>query len=559
MLNGDLLRDAILSAANNLSNHRKEVDDLNIFPVPDGDTGTNMSMTLANSAREMEKLSGETAGAVAKTNASALLRGARGNSGVITSLLFRGFSKGIGNEEYLTAENLASAFRLGVDAAYKAVMKPTEGTILTVARVAAESAEAALAAGGDVIAVFEAAIEGGKKALAETPELLPVLKKAGVVDAGGQGFILILEGMLSVLRDGKMIAPAEAPESAEKSEEQSSRNAAGEFETDITFTYCTEFIVNRAADCEKQPAELRAYLESIGDCVVVVDDDEIIKVHVHTDHPGNAIENGLTFGQLVHLKIENMRDQHERAKHDAEHAKERPATTADRSEVIEPVAPTKPVGFVSVCAGDGIAELFRDLGVDTIVSGGQTMNPSTDDILRAVEATPAETVFVLPNNKNIIMAAEQTIPLATRKVLVLHTRTIPQGITAMLTFDPDSDDENNAIEMQKAASGIATGQITFAARDSEYDGFKIKQGELLALNNGKVSFVDTDLERTVLKLLKQMVKRESQFMTVIYGEDVSEEQAAAIEAAIEEKYGSRIELTMINGGQPVYYFIISVE
>lgn len=559
MLNGDLLRDAILSAANNLSNHRKEVDDLNIFPVPDGDTGTNMSMTLANSAREMEKLSGETAGAVAKTNASALLRGARGNSGVITSLLFRGFSKGIGNEEYLTAENLASAFRLGVDAAYKAVMKPTEGTILTVARVAAESAEAALAAGGDVIAVFEAAIEGGKKALAETPELLPVLKKAGVVDAGGQGFILILEGMLSVLRDGKMIAPAEAPESAEKSEEQSSRNAAGEFETDITFTYCTEFIVNRAADCEKQPAELRAYLESIGDCVVVVDDDEIIKVHVHTDHPGNAIENGLTFGQLVHLKIENMRDQHERAKHDAEHAKDRPATTADRSEVIEPVAPTKPVGFVSVCAGDGIAELFRDLGVDTIVSGGQTMNPSTDDILRAVEATPAETVFVLPNNKNIIMAAEQTIPLATRKVLVLHTRTIPQGITAMLTFDPDGDDENNAIEMQKAASGIATGQITFAARDSEYDGFKIKQGELLALNNGKVSFVDTGLERTVLKLLKQMVKRESQFMTVIYGEDVSEEQAAAIEAAIEEKYGSRIELTMINGGQPVYYFIISVE
>lgn len=558
MLNGDLLRDAILSAANNLANHKKEVDDLNIFPVPDGDTGTNMSMTLANSAREMEKISGETAGAVAKINASALLRGARGNSGVITSLLFRGFSKGIGDGEYLTAENLAAALKLGVEAAYKAVMKPTEGTILTVARVAAESAEAALAEGKDVIGVFESAIEGGKKALAETPELLPVLKKAGVVDAGGQGFILILEGMLSVLRDGKPITANNAEGTAEQ-DDSSARNAAGEFETDITFTYCTEFIVNRAADCEKQPAELRSYLESIGDCVVVVDDEEIIKVHVHTDHPGNAIENGLTFGQLVHLKIENMRDQHERAKHDAEHAKERPAKTADLSQVIEPVAPTKPVGFVSVCAGDGIAELFRDLGVDTIVSGGQTMNPSTDDILRAVEATPAETVFVLPNNKNIIMAAEQTIPLATRRVIVLHTRTIPQGITAMLTFDPDAGDEDNAIEMQKAASKIATGQITFAARDSEYDGFKIKHGELLALNNGKVSFVDTDLERSVLKLLKQLVKRDSQFLTVIYGEDVSEAQAEAIETAIEEKFGGRVEITMVNGGQPVYYFILSVE
>lgn len=559
MLNGDLLRDAILSAANNLSNHKKEVDDLNIFPVPDGDTGTNMSMTLANSAREMEKLSGATAGEVAKANASALLRGARGNSGVITSLLFRGFSKGIGDEEYLTAENLAAALKLGVEAAYKAVMKPTEGTILTVARVAAESAEAAFKDGKDVILVFEAAIEGGKKALSETPELLPVLKKAGVVDAGGQGFILILEGMLSVLRDGVIIASANDGTAATEAAAESIRSAAGEFETEITFTYCTEFIVNRTPECEKQPAELRSYLESIGDCVVVVDDDEIIKVHVHTDHPGNAIENGLAFGQLVHLKIENMRDQHERAKHDSEQAKKRPATTADRSEVIVPAEPKKPVGFVSVCAGDGIAELFRDLGVDTIVSGGQTMNPSTDDILRAVESTPAETVYVLPNNKNIIMAAEQTIPLATRKVLVLHTRTIPQGITAMLNFNPDISDEENAIEMQKAASGISTGQITFAARDSEYDDFKIKKGELLALNNGKVSFVATELEQAVIKLLKQMVKRESQFLTVMYGEDVTESQAAEIEAAIEEKYGNRLELTMVNGGQPVYYFIISVE
>ncbi len=558
MINGDILRDAIISAANNLANNRKKCDDLNIFPVPDGDTGTNMSMTIANSARELEKLSGATAGKVASVNASALLRGARGNSGVITSLLFRGFAKGIGEDEFVTAENIAKAFELGVEAAYKAVMKPTEGTILTVARVASEYAKEAFNAGKDELAVFEAAIEGAEKALAETPELLPVLKKAGVVDAGGFGFVLILKGMLSVFKDGVMIKSSAVVEDTPEEEEES-RNAAGEFDTEITFTYCTEFIVNRASDCEKEPNDLRLFLETIGDCVVVVDDEEIIKVHVHTDHPGNAIENALTFGSLVHLKIENMRDQHERAKHDAVEAKKKPAKSADRTETFTPVAPTKPVGFVSVCAGDGLAELFRDLGVDTIVSGGQTMNPSTDDILKAIETTPAETVFVLPNNKNIIMAAEQAIPISTRKVIVLHTRTIPQGITAMLTFDPDTDNEANAIAMEKAAENIATGQITFAARDSEFDGHSIKKGELMALLGGKITYVDTDLEKTVMKLLKQMIKRDSQFVTVIYGEDVTEEQAAAIEAQIQEKYGSKTEITVINGGQPVYYYIISVE
>lgn len=558
MINGDILRDAIISAANNLSNNRKQVDDLNVFPVPDGDTGTNMSMTLANSARELEKLSGETAGRIANVNASALLRGARGNSGVITSLLFRGFAKGMGDDEFATAQNISAAFELGVDAAYKAVMKPTEGTILTVARVASEKAKAAYENGEDELAVFEAALEGAKEALATTPELLPVLKKAGVVDAGGKGFVVILEGMLSVLRDGVVIAANNAP-AEETAEEESSVNAAGEFETEITFTYCTEFIVNRNPECEKEPSDLRAFLETIGDCVVVVDSEDIIKVHVHTDHPGNAIENALTFGQLVHLKIENMRDQHERAKHDAENARKKPAKNSDMTETIKPVTPTKPVGFVSVCAGNGIADLFRDLGVDTVVSGGQTMNPSTDDILRAVESTPAETVYVLPNNKNIIMAAEQAIPLSTRRVIVIHTRTIPQGISAMLAFDPDSDDEQNAINMQKSTERIATGQITFAARDSDFEGHKIKKGELLALLGGKVAFVDTDLEKTVLKLTKQMVKRDSQFITVIYGEDITDEQAAAIEEQIKEKYGAKAEITFINGGQPVYYFIISVE
>ena len=557
MFNGDTLRDAMISAANNLTNNRKQIDDLNVFPVPDGDTGTNMSMTLGNSARELEKLSGETAGKVAKVNASALLRGARGNSGVITSLLFRGFAKGIGDDEFVTADNIAAAFELGVEAAYKEVMKPTEGTILTVARVASEYAKAALNEGKDALEVFDAAIEGAKTALEQTPELLPALKKAGVVDAGGKGFVTILEGMMSVFKDGVMIkssAVAEAP-----AEEEGSVSAAGEFETEITFTYCTEFIVNRSTESDKEPSELRAYLETIGDCVVVVDDDEIIKVHVHTDHPGNAIEKALTFGQLVHMKIENMRDQHERAKHDSESAKQKPAKSADRTETFTPVAPTKPVGFVSVCAGEGLASLFKDLGVDTIVSGGQTMNPSTDDILRAVESTPAETVYVLPNNKNIIMAAEQTIPISTRKVIVIHTRTIPQGISAMLSFDPDTDVEANAIEMQKATERIATGQVTFAARDSDFDGHQIKKGELLAMLGGKISFTETDLEKSVMKLLKQMVKRDSQFITVIYGEDVTDEQAAELEEQIQAKYGSKAEITVINGGQPIYYYILSVE
>ena len=555
MINGNTLRDAVISAANNLSNNRKKVDDLNIFPVPDGDTGTNMSMTVANSVRELSKLEGATAGKVAAVNASALLRGARGNSGVITSLLFRGFAKGIGDDEFVTPENLARAFELGVEGAYKAVMKPTEGTILTVARVASERARAAADEGGDELTVFAAAIEGAKEALEQTPELLPVLKKAGVVDAGGRGFVLILEGMMSVFKDGIIV---KSETSADEPEEEVSKNAAGEFETEITFTYCTEFIVNRA-QCDKQPSELRTYLESIGDCVVVVDDEEIIKVHVHTDHPGNAIENALGFGQLVHLKIENMRDQHERAKHDAEAAKKRPSKNADLTEEIKPVEITKEVGFVSVCTGDGISELFKDLGADVIVGGGQTMNPSTDDILRAVESTPAQTVFVLPNNKNIIMAAEQTIPISTRKVIVLHTRTIPQGISAMLGFDPESDAEANAIAMQKASENIATGQITFAARDSDFDGHSIKKGELLALLENKVSFTDTDLSKTVMRLLKQMIKKSSEFVTVIYGEDVTDEQAAEIEEQITAKYGDKTEITFVNGGQPIYYFIISVE
>ncbi len=555
MINGNTLRDALLSGANNIVNCKKSVDELNVFPVPDGDTGTNMSMTINNAARELKTLNGETAGKVAEVNASALLRGARGNSGVILSLLFRGFAKGLKGKENMDSQSLATAIKLGVEAAYGAVMKPTEGTILTVARVASDYATKAYEEGKDVVATFEAMLEGAQKALDETPEMLPVLKKAGVVDAGGKGFVVILEGMLSVIKDGKMVESVEVKTESPASE---GRNAAGELEADITFTYCTEFIVKRA-DETSEPKALRAYLETIGDCVVVVDDEEIIKVHVHTDHPGNAIEKGLTFGQLINLKIENMRDQHERAKHDSKG--DAPNTTTPKAEAKEPVSVEieKEVGFVAVAAGDGLHELFYDLGVDKIVSGGQTMNPSTDDILHAIEQTPASTVFVLPNNKNIIMAAEQAIPLSTRKVIVLPTRTIPQGISAMLSFDPDSDDDTNTINMQKGYENVATGQVTFAARDSDYDGKQIKKGELLALANGKVSFTHTDLEKCVIKLTKNLSNRDTAFVTLIYGEDVADSDAESICSALQSKLGNDIEVTLVKGGQPVYYFIISVE
>ena len=553
MFSAEQWRTAVISGANNISNHKKDVDELNVFPVPDGDTGTNMSMTISNAAKELSALGGVSVSKVADVTASALLRGARGNSGVILSLIFRGFSKGFKGCDEVSGEALCNALRLGVSGAYKAVMKPTEGTILTVARVASEYADETLKTTDDVLAIFESALEGAKKSLAETPEILPVLKKAGVVDAGGRGLVVIFEGMLSVLKDGKMIESETAGEKTPAAK----RNAAGELEADITFTYCTEYIVKRSKE-SKEPAALRAYLETIGDCVVVVDDEDIIKVHVHTDHPGNAIEKALTFGQLVNLKIENMRDQHERAKHDAKGnapKTERPA----EEEQVTAAEIEKQYGMVAVAAGAGLEALFKDLGADVVVSGGQTMNPSTNDILAAIEKTPAECVFVFPNNKNIIMAAEQAIPLSSRKVIVVPTRTVPQGISAMISFDPETDAENNAVNMRLSADSVGTGQITFAARDSEFDGKKINKGELLALANGKIAFTSTDLEKCVTKLVKNLSNKSTQFVTLIYGEDVSDEEAQLISDELAEKLGGEIEVTLVNGGQPVYYFIISVE
>ncbi len=551
MINGKTLRDAFISGANNITNNRDKIDQLNVFPVPDGDTGTNMSMTISSTVSKLEELENPTATLVADTAASALLRGARGNSGVILSLLFRGISKGLKGKETVSGEDLVEALAKGVSAAYKAVMKPTEGTILTVARVASETA--ADLKSDDFLATFEAALKGAKEALAETPEMLPVLKKAGVVDAGGQGLVTIFEGMLSVFRDGKVIK-ATAVQTAAAPEKPLS--AAASSDEEITFTYCTEFIVNRDKNVKAKPIELRKYLETIGDCCVVVDDEDIIKVHVHTNHPGNALEFALTYGPLVNLKIENMRDQNERMKHD-ERASEPEA--AEDANAYTPVKPEKKYGFVSVCVGEGIEQLFTDLGVDTLVSGGQTMNPSTEDILKAVELTPAEVVYVLPNNKNIIMAAELAVPLATRKVIVLPTKTVPMGISAMLSFDPDSDDDANAEAMMAAAENVSTGQITYAARNSDFDGHDIKEGDILALANGKLDFTDTDFIEATVKLTEKMSSDETSFITLIYGEDVTDEQAEEVVTKLQAKLDSEIEISAVKGGQPIYHFIISIE
>ncbi len=551
MINGNTLRDAFISGANNITNNKQKIDELNVFPVPDGDTGTNMSMTINNAVKELSRLSDAPVSKVSETAANAFLRGARGNSGVILSLLFRGFSKGLKGKDVMTAADFTASLGLGVEAAYKAVMKPTEGTILTVARVAHEKAKAC--SSDDFMTVFNTALDGAKKALASTPELLPVLKKAGVVDAGGQGFVTVLEGMRSVFADGKVIESASAPAKAAAVSEH--KNAAAEYDSDITFTYCTEFIVNKNGSSDAKL--LRAYLETIGDSAVVVDDENIIKVHVHTDHPGNAIEKGLEFGSLVNMKIENMREQHERAKQDNSERKE--VNTDSDGNSYSPVKKENKFGFVSVCVGEGIEQLFYDLGVDNLVSGGQTMNPSTDDILRAVELTPAETVFVLPNNKNIIMAAEMAVPLSTRNVIVLPTKTVPMGISAMLAFDPEAEADTNAVNMKNAAEKVATGQITFAARDSDFDGFKIKEGDILAMENGKLSFTDRDFMRAAVKLTKSMCNKDTSFVTLIYGDNVSEAQAESVRDVLETKLGGEVEVNVINGGQPIYYFIISVE
>lgn len=552
MINGQILKQAIISGANNICSQKAKINDLNIFPVPDGDTGTNMSMTIMAAVKELEKLDSDDAGVVAKKTASAMLRGARGNSGVITSLFFRGFSSGLEGKSECNGKDLANALKLGVDAAYKAVMKPTEGTMLTVGRVAAEAAVEAAADTDDAVEIWEVVCEEAQRALDLTPTMLPVLKKAGVVDAGGKGVLVIFEGMLSVIRDGVMVEATEVADDDE-SEEDAFRSAAAEFDDDITFTYCTEFIVGRDPEIATEPNELRLFLETIGDCVVVVDDEEIIKVHVHTEQPGDALKKGLEFGSLLTVKVENMKEQHKQAKEDNE-------KRAPKKKKLSVVEPTEEYGFVAVAAGDGVTELFSQLGCSQVVSGGQSMNPSTDDIYAAVMATPAKKVFVLPNNKNIIMAAEQTQAIVEdREVIIVPTRTIPQGMSAMLVFDPEATALTNKENMLEAASAVSTGQVTYAARDSEFGMKKIKEGEIIALENGKLTVTDKSIEKALYKLAKNMITKDKSFVTLISGEDVSEEDAQHAYELLNDKFGDDVDITFVSGGQPIYYYILSVE
>ena len=553
MITGKILRDAFISAANSISNNKKKVDELNVFPVPDGDTGTNMSMTLANAKKELELMpDSTTVSDVAKVMASGLLRGARGNSGVITSLLFKGFDKALAGKAEADTVLLAEALDIGVSKAYKAVMKPTEGTILTVARLSAAKAKQVCQDVTDISEFWEIVCREAETVLDTTPELLPTLKKAGVVDAGGKGLCIIFRAMGKVFAGEKMVESETSVKSAEPVTVETFSSVVGEFDEEIHFTYCTEYIVKKAHGCD-DAIKLRAYLETIGDCVVVVEDDEIIKVHVHTNNPGLAIEKGLEFGSMNLPKIENMRYQHE------EKLKESTVNVSSSNKAYAYAVPENEYGFVAVASGEGIEEMFKDAGADCIVKGGQTMNPSTEDILAAIQSCPAHTVFVLPNNKNIIMAAEQAVKLADRRVCVLQTRTIPQGIAALLAFDPSADYASNSSEMTRAFERVKTGQITFAARDSEFDGQKIKEGEVLALDNGKLAFVEEDVGKAAYRLIKKLVSSDSEFITIIYGSGITEDEAEELRAKVEEKFGQRADVSLLNGGQPVYYYIISVE
>lgn len=563
MITGLTLKNSIISGANNLSNRRAKVDELNVFPVPDGDTGTNMGMTIGAARTELLNLPDDcTVEKAAQVTASAMLRGARGNSGVISSLLFRGFSKALQGKKTADAKDLVQALEKGVEGTYKAVMKPTEGTMLTVARVASE--EAAASGIADAVELWQLVCTAAQRALDNTPEQLPVLKKAGVVDAGGQGLVYIFEGMLSVFKDNHIIAADEAPE---KSAKLSTSGAGKGVYTDdlmkvedIKNGYCTQFLVNKNDGASSN--KLRAFLESNGDSVVVIEDDEVINCHVHTADPGKIVSHALQYGYLTNFKIENMHEQFLSRQAQGEGLKKQAAAEAadtGNEFTYAAVDNDRAFGFVAVAAGEGLKAIFTDLGADAVVSGGQTMNPSTADIVAAVQSVPAKTVFVLPNNKNIIMAAEQAQGIADRTIVVLSTRTIPQGITAMLNFDPDASEYENATNMMQAADKVATGLVTFAARDSDFDGRKIKKGEILALENGKLVATGTDVTKVTYRLARSMCKKDTNFITVISGCDVSEEDAARTTELVQAKCPAGIEVTHLNGGQPVYYYIISVE
>ena len=551
-ISGGAFKDMVAFGAACIAQQKQAINDLNVFPVPDGDTGTNMSLTIQTAVAELRKVQPATVDEAAKVTASGLLRGARGNSGVILSLLFRGMSKVFKGLTEADGAQLASAMQEGVSTAYGAVMKPAAGTVLTVSRLAAQRALEAAGERNDAAYVLEEAIKTGYTTLAETIEMNPVLKKAGVVDAGGKGYLIILEGMLRSLR-GEAV-----PEVEETAEEKADFAAIGD--EDITFAFDTVFIVRKTSD--KPLDGLRAYLGSIGDSLVIGEDDESFKVHVHTDTPGDALNEAQKYGTLELAKIENMRTQA------ADLAAGKKAQSTDDLDAIEEelensacavAAPEKRYGFLAVCAGDGLAEVFRDLGVDRIVSGGQTMNPSTDDILREVNRTPSEVVFVLPNNKNIIMAAQQCVGLSEKEVVVVPTATVPQGISAMMAVDPEDNDPQSILSaMTAAAEHVTTAQITYAARNSDFDGFAINEGDYLALCDGKLLGTDRSLDALLEKLAQVAADKDAEFITVYTGEGVDEAQAQQASAIFQSRCPGA-EITALPGGQPVYYYIVAIE
>ena len=538
-INGIDFRRMVINAAASIEINKQALNDLNVFPVPDGDTGTNMSMTINAAANDLKKLEDPALDKAAAAVASATLRGARGNSGVILSLLFKGMGKRLKGQTVCDGILWAEALQEGVEAAYKAVMKPAEGTVLTVSRLAAARARRAARENNSIEFVHAAAIKEAKKALKNTTNQNPVLKKAGVVDAGGKGWLVALEAMMLALKGEEIELPengvVEAKEGA----------AFSDFNTeDITFTYCTEFIIQR--ENKKDPETLRAFLNSLGDSLVLVDDDEIIKVHVHTNDPGKALHKAISFGSLITVKIENMRLQHT----------EKVMSETEKAPAI--AEPEKALGVVSVCAGQGIADVFTNLGVDAIISGGQTMNPSTQDILEAVNKVPAETVFVLPNNKNIIMAAQQVDALTPKKVIVIPSKTVPQGITAMLNFNPDGAVEENEAALTESLSLVETMQITYAARNSDFDGHDIHEGDYLALYGSALFGTDQDITVLLRALAEKVQEAGKEYITIYYGDEVKEEHAQKA-ADIFTEICPDADVNLINGGQPVYYYLISAE
>lgn len=563
-IDAKLLQKAFLAGASSLEAKKEWINELNVFPVPDGDTGTNMTLTIMSAAKEVAAIENPTMDALAKAISSGSLRGARGNSGVILSQLFRGFTKEIKGVQQINTAILASAFVRATETAYKAVMKPKEGTILTVAKGMSEKAALLAEQTDDILEFCEKVIEEGDYVLSQTPEMLPVLKQAGVVDSGGQGLMQVLKGCLDGLQ-GKEISLAveSTPKPASASAAVSAPMDKSQIDTaDIKFGYCTEFIINTEKEfTDEDELSFKAYLEELGDSIVVVADEDVVKVHVHTNHPGLAFEKALTYGSLSRMKIDNMREEHqERLIQDAEKvaAQQKAEDEAKKAAKTED-KPRKPFGFIAVSVGEGLTEIFKGIGADYLIEGGQTMNPSTEDILNAVEHVNADTIFVLPNNKNIILAAEQAVYLVEDKnIIVVPSRTVPQGITALINFMPDLSAEENLENMKAEMARVKTGQITYAVRTTNIDGMDITEGDIMAIGDQGMLAVDKSIPEAALKALEAMIDEESELVTIYYGADVSEEDAEGLLALAGEQFPD-VEIELQNGGQPVYYYMISVE